>query len=76
DNQIDPTTGTIKIKARCTNQDDTLFPKHLVNARMLVETEQNAVVVPAAAVQMGIEVHFVWVLNDYNNVSKKRVKIG
>ena len=76
DNQIDPTTGTIKIKARFTNQDDTLFPNQFVNARMLVDTEQNAVVVPAAAVQMGNEGHFVWVLNDENNVSKKRVKIG
>lgn len=74
DNQIDPTTGTIKIKARFTNQDDTLFPNQFVNARMLVDTEQNAVVVPAAAVQMGNEGHFVWVLNDENNVSKKRVK--
>ncbi|HDY3137334.1 TPA: multidrug efflux RND transporter subunit MdtA, partial [Salmonella enterica] len=46
DNQIDPTTGTIKIKARFTNQDDTLFPNQFVNARMLVDTEQNAVVVP------------------------------
>ncbi|MEX8992796.1 multidrug efflux RND transporter subunit MdtA, partial [Salmonella enterica] len=76
DNQIDPTTGTIKIKARFTNQDDTLFPNQFVNARMLVDTEQNAVVVPAAAVQMGNEGHFVWVLNDENNVSKMRVKIG
>lgn len=76
DNQIDPTTGTIKIKARFTNQDDTLFPNQFVNARMLVDTEQNAVVVPAAAVQMGNEGHFVWVLNNENNVSKKRVKIG
>ncbi|EHC66100.1 Membrane fusion protein of RND family multidrug efflux pump, partial [Salmonella enterica subsp. enterica serovar Minnesota str. A4-603] len=56
--------------------DDTLFPNQFVNARMLVDTEQNAVVVPAAAVQMGNEGHFVWVLNDENNVSKKRVKIG
>ncbi len=59
DNQIDPTTGTIKIKARFTNQDDTLFPNQFVNARMLVDTEQNAVVVPAAAVQMGNEGHFL-----------------
>lgn len=76
DNQIDPTTGTIKIKARFNNQDDTLFPNQFVNARMLVDTEQNAVVVPTAAVQMGNEGHFVWVLNDENKVSKKRVKTG
>ncbi|VDZ78067.1 efflux system protein [Salmonella bongori] len=43
---------------------------------MLVDTEQNAVVVPTAAVQMGNEGHFVWVLNDENKVSKKRVKTG
>ncbi|NDO80362.1 multidrug transporter subunit MdtA [Citrobacter sp. NCU1] len=76
DNQIDATTGTIKIKARFKNQDDTLFPNQFVNARMLVDTEHNAVVIPTAAVQMGNEGHFVWVLNDENKVSKHQVKTG
>lgn len=76
DNQIDATTGTIKIKARFNNQDDALFPNQFVNARMLVDTQQNAVVIPTAAVQMGNEGHFVWVLNDENKVSKHLVKPG
>ncbi len=76
DNQIDVTTGTLKVKARFDNQDDALFPNQFVNARMLVDTEQNAVVIPTAALQMGNEGHFVWVLNDENKVSKHLVKTG
>ncbi|HGY3715000.1 TPA: MdtA/MuxA family multidrug efflux RND transporter periplasmic adaptor subunit [Citrobacter gillenii] len=76
DNQIDATTGTIKAKARFNNQDDTLFPNQFVNARMLVDTEQNAIVIPTAALQMGNEGHFVWVLNTENKVSKHLVKPG
>lgn len=76
DNQIDATTGTIKLKARFDNQDDALFPNQFVNARMLVATEENAVVIPAAALQMGNEGNFVWVLNSDNKVSKHLVKPG
>ncbi|KLV66629.1 multidrug transporter subunit MdtA [Citrobacter murliniae] len=76
DNQIDVTTGTIKAKARFNNQDDALFPNQFVNARMLVDTEQNAVVIPTSALQMGNEGHFVWVLNTENKVSKHLVKPG
>lgn len=76
DNQIDATTGTIKVKARFNNQDDALFPNQFVNARMLVDTQQNAVVIPTAALQMGNEGHFVWVLNSDNKVSKHLVKPG
>ncbi len=76
DNQIDTTTGTIKLKARFTNQDDILFPNQFVNARMLVSTEENAVVIPTAALQMGNEGNFVWVLNSDNKVSKHLVKTG
>ncbi|WP_286782676.1 MdtA/MuxA family multidrug efflux RND transporter periplasmic adaptor subunit [Leclercia sp. UBA1284] len=76
DNQIDTTTGTIKLKARFTNQDDALFPNQFVNARMLVSTQDNAVVIPTAALQMGNEGNFVWVLNSENKVSKHLVKTG
>ncbi|MDF2779048.1 MAG: mdtA [Enterobacteriaceae bacterium] len=76
DNQIDTTTGTIKLKARFTNQDDALFPNQFVNARMLVSTEQNAVLIPTAALQMGNDGHFVWVLNEQNKVSKHTVTPG
>ncbi|MGL4721088.1 MAG: MdtA/MuxA family multidrug efflux RND transporter periplasmic adaptor subunit [Kluyvera intermedia] len=76
DNQIDVTTGTIKLKARFNNQDDALFPNQFVNARMLVDTQQNAVVIPTAALQMGNDGHFVWVLNSENKVSKHTVVPG
>lgn len=76
DNQIDATTGTIKLKARFNNEDDALFPNQFVNARMLVDTQQNAVVIPTAALQMSNEGHFVWVLNSENKVSKHLVTTG
>ncbi|MGJ0479682.1 MdtA/MuxA family multidrug efflux RND transporter periplasmic adaptor subunit [Pantoea agglomerans] len=76
DNQIDVTTGTIKIKARFDNQDDTLFPNQFVNVRLKVNTLQDAVVIPPAALQMGNEGNFVWVVNSDNKVSKKSVVAG
>ncbi|WP_304164175.1 MdtA/MuxA family multidrug efflux RND transporter periplasmic adaptor subunit [Lonsdalea britannica] len=76
DNQIDTTTGTIKLKARFENSDDLLFPNQFVNIRMKVDTLQNAVIAPAAAVQMGNEGHFVWLLNDKNQASKHLISIG
>ena len=76
DNQIDATTGTIKLKGRFANQDDALFPNQFVNARMLVDTQQDAIVIPTAALQMGNDGHFVWVLNSDNKVSKHTVTTG
>ncbi|POP47740.1 multidrug transporter subunit MdtA [Superficieibacter electus] len=76
DNQIDATTGTIKLKARFENQDDLLFPNQFVNARLLVDTQQDAVVIPTAALQMGNEGNFVWVVNAENKVSKHTVVPG
>lgn len=76
DNQIDPTTGTVRLKGRFDNSGDSLFPNQFVNIRMKVDTLQNAVVIPPAALQMSNEGHFVWVLNDENQVSKHRVTTG
>ncbi|MGM3173514.1 MdtA/MuxA family multidrug efflux RND transporter periplasmic adaptor subunit [Dickeya lacustris] len=70
DNQIDTTTGTVKLKARFDNNDDTLFPNQFVNIKMKVDTLQNVVIAPSSAIQMGNEGHFVWVLNDKDQVSK------
>ncbi|CAK9885374.1 MAG: Multidrug resistance protein MdtA [Candidatus Erwinia impunctatus] len=76
DNQIDTTTGTIKVKARFDNQDDSLFPNQFVNARLKVNTLNNARVIPVSALQMDSDGHFVWAVNDENKVSKKRVTAG
>ena len=53
DNQIDPTTGTVKLRATFPNLDNALFPNQFVNTRMLVDTKKNVVTVPIAAVQHG-----------------------
>lgn len=76
DNQIDAATGTLKIKARFTNEEQKLFPNQFVNVKMQVETLQDAVVIPTAALQMGNEGHYVWVLSADNKVSKHTVTVG
>lgn len=76
DNQIDTTTGTIKLKARFDNTDDALFPNQFVNVRMQIATLQNALLAPLSAIQMGNEGRFVWVLNEKNQVSKHSVTTG
>lgn len=62
DNQVDATTGTVRIKAEFENNDGMLFPNQFVNARLLVETRRAAVVVPSAAVQRGTESRYVYVV--------------
>jgi len=55
DNQIDPTTGTLKCKAIFTNDDSALFPNQFVNIRLLVEMKQDVTLVPSAAIQRGAQ---------------------
>jgi len=76
DNQIDPATGTVKVKAEFPNADGALFPNQFVNARMLVETRRDAVVIPAAALQRGSHGQFVYVVKDDGTVSVRPVKLG
>lgn len=64
DNQIDTTTGTAKLKAVFDNSDDSLFPNQFVNVRLIIEQRQNAIVVPAAAIQTGTQGNFVFVVRD------------
>ena len=51
DNQVDTTTGTVRLKAIFQNEDNMLFPNQFVNARLLVDTRRQAVIIPSAAVQ-------------------------
>lgn len=62
DNQIDTTTGTVKVKAVFDNNDGALFPNQFVNVRLILEQRQNALVIPAAAVQSGSPGTFVFVV--------------
>jgi multidrug efflux system membrane fusion protein len=76
DNQIDTTTGTVKLKAQLPNDEGNLFPNQFVNVRMLVDTRENAVTVPSSALQRGAQGIFVYVLNEDRTVSMRNVKIG
>ncbi|MDX7987606.1 MdtA/MuxA family multidrug efflux RND transporter periplasmic adaptor subunit [Xenorhabdus sp. 12] len=76
DNQIDVTTGTIKMKAQFNNQDNALFPNQFVNVQIKVNTLQNAVVIPKAGLQMGNSGNFVWKVDKDNKVSKNKVIVG
>jgi multidrug efflux system membrane fusion protein len=76
DNQIDPTTGTVKLKAIFDNDDDQLFPNQFVNARLHLDVVRDAVVVPAAAVQRGQQRSFVYVVRADRTAEVRNVKLG
>src|SRR5882672_4553969 len=76
DNQIDPTTGTIKLKAQFSNEDGGLFPNQFVNVRLQLDTLRGATLVPTAAVQRGSQGTFVYVLKDDKTVALRTVKTG
>jgi multidrug efflux system membrane fusion protein len=77
DNQIDPATGTVKLKAQFANEDASLFPNQFVNVRLLVDTRRNATVIPAAAVQRGTPGTFVYTVDpETKAVSVRRVRLG
>jgi multidrug efflux system membrane fusion protein len=76
DNQIDTTTGTVKVKAEFPNTDGALFPNQFVNVRMVVETHDDATLVPTAAIQRGAPGTFVFLVNDDKTVAVKPVQVG
>jgi membrane fusion protein, multidrug efflux system len=76
DNQIDPATGTVKIKAEFDNQAGRLFPQQFVNVRMLIDTLHDAVLVPASAVQRGSQGTYVFVVKPDNTVTLRTLKLG
>jgi membrane fusion protein, multidrug efflux system len=74
DNQIDVTTGTVKLKARFANDDGALFPNQFVNLKVTYGTLKDATVVPSAAVQQGPDGHFVYVAGDDATVRLQPVR--
>jgi len=76
DNQIDQTTGTVKLRAQFPNADETLFPNQFVNVRLLVDMIHDAVVMPSSAVQRGAPGTFVYLVNPNNTVSVRPVELG
>ena len=76
DNQVDPTTGTIKLKASFPNQAARLWPGGFVGVRIQVDTAKDAVVIPPAAVQRGPRGAFVFIVGDDNSVARQTIKTG
>jgi multidrug efflux system membrane fusion protein len=76
DNQIDTTTGTVKVKAEFPNTDGALFPNQFVNVRMVVETHENATLVPSAAIQRGAPGTFVFLVKEDKTVVVTPVQLG
>jgi membrane fusion protein, multidrug efflux system len=76
DNQIDTTTGTVKLRASFANPDEMLFPNQFVNARLLVDTIHGAVIVPTSAVLNGSQGQYVYVVKPDNTVTVRLVKVG
>jgi membrane fusion protein, multidrug efflux system len=76
DNQVDATTGTIKLKAEFPNQDDRLFPNQFVNARLLLGVRKDATVVPGAAIQRGSRGAFVYAVDEAGAVKVVTVTPG
>ncbi len=76
DNQIDQSTGTVRLKATFPNQNNQLWPGEYVNARVLLKTSQNAVTIPDSAVQRGPKGLYVFLVKDDQTVEMRPVKIG
>jgi multidrug efflux system membrane fusion protein len=76
DNQIDTTTGTVKLKAIFTNDDESLFPNQFVNARLLVDTLHDATLVSNTAIQRNAESAFVYLLMPDQTVAVQTITVG
>jgi membrane fusion protein, multidrug efflux system len=75
DNQIDTTTGSVKVRAVFDNDDFALFPNQFVNARLLVQTLQKVTLIPSAAIQQNAQQSFVYVIQD-NVAHLRNIKAG
>src|SRR5882724_1036905 len=76
DTVVDPTTGSVKLRALFDNKDSKLFPAQFVNIRLLVETLHNQTVVPVAAIQRGADGSFVFVVTPEKTVNQRNVTTG
>lgn len=76
DNEVDQTTGTVRLRARFNNQNNRLFPNQFVNIHLLINTLNNAMIVPTAAIQFGNGGSYVYLVNADQTVTAKNVKTG
>ena len=76
DSQIDPTTGTIKLRATFPNENNELFPNQFVNARLLLDTQKGATIMPIAALQRGPQGAFVFLVKADQTVTVRPITPG
>jgi membrane fusion protein, multidrug efflux system len=76
DNQIDTTTGTVKLRAIFDNEQEILFPNQFVNVQLLVDTMRDVDIVPTAAIQHGAPGAFVYVVKADQTAAVQRVRLG
>jgi multidrug efflux system membrane fusion protein len=76
DNEVDTTTGTVKLRATFANTDEALFPNQFVNAKLLLDTENNVTLVSAAAIQRNAQGAFVYVVKSDQTASVRTVTAG
>jgi membrane fusion protein, multidrug efflux system len=76
DNEIDQTTGTVRLKAVFDNKDRALWPNQFVNARLLLDTQKDAIVIPSAAIQNGSQGTFVYVVKQDKTVEVRPVTVA
>jgi multidrug efflux system membrane fusion protein len=76
DNEIDPTTGTLRLRATFDNKDNALFPNQFVNARLLVQEKHGVTVVPTAAIQRNSQATYVYVVKPDSTVTVRQITIG
>jgi multidrug efflux system membrane fusion protein len=76
DNQIDTTTGTLKLRAEFANEDEILFPNQFVNIKLLVDVLHDTTIVPTSAIQRGAPGTFVYLVNTDNTVTVRPVMLG
>jgi len=76
DNQVDTTTGTVRLRARFENKDEALYPNQFVNVKLIVDKLHDVAIAPASAIQLGAVGHYVYVANDNGTVSVRPVTVG
>jgi multidrug efflux system membrane fusion protein len=76
DNQIDPTTGTFKLRAEFANEDESLFPNQFVNVRLLVDTVRDATVIANSAVERGQQGAYVYIVSPEETAVARPITLG
>jgi membrane fusion protein, multidrug efflux system len=75
DNEIDQTTGTIKLKAQFPNEDNSLFPNQFVNVRLLVDVQRDAILIPTAAIQRSSQGSYIYVVMQNQTVQMRPITV-